>query len=118
MQHVRAAMLKKQKSFLRLKEDLFYEDISNDELCHEFKRIHEVFDPKGKNEATRLKRFQRTRTLACWHDSSSISNASHFMVMFCTLYDPAIFYTDEEYFTMTGVYSTFLLILYMQKMQT
>lgn len=37
------------------------------------------------------------RTLAKWHDSSSISSASHFLVMLSTVYDPAMFYTNEEY---------------------
>ena len=104
MEHVRRAMFKMQKDFLRIKPDVFYESISKDELIKEFERLDDdsATNLPEKEGATMLKHFQRTRTLACWHDSSSISNASHFMVMFNTLYDPAIFYADEEYFSITG----------------
>ena len=101
MEHVRRRMFKMQKDFLRIKPDMFYTSLEEEELIKEFERLNEKI-PSTAGGAV-LKKFHRTRTLACWHDSSSISNSSHFMVMFSTIYDPAIFYTDEEYFLKTGL---------------
>ena len=99
MEHVRNRMFQIQRDFLRIKPDIFYDSFNTEELAKEFERISNEL-PTTSGGAI-LKKFHRTRTLACWHDSSSISNSSHFMVMFNTLYDPAIFYTDEEYFLKT-----------------
>ena len=41
--------------------------------------------------------LQRTRQLFIWHDSSSIANHGHLMIMVNVIYDPAIFYTNDEY---------------------
>lgn len=102
---VRQNLLSKQKEFLRLQQDLFYEEISSTGLQDEFARIDKQFKiDKVDTERNRLKDLQRNRVLVCWHDSSSVSNASHFLVMISTLYDPAIFLTDNEYHVKTGVY--------------
>ena len=49
-----------------------------------------------------LKKLQRTRNLAFWHDCSTVSNHSHFLMMVITLYDKAIFLTDEEFHEKSG----------------
>uniref|UniRef100_A0A7M6DRJ9 Uncharacterized protein n=1 Tax=Clytia hemisphaerica TaxID=252671 RepID=A0A7M6DRJ9_9CNID len=49
-----------------------------------------------------LKRFHRHRTIMCWHDTSGIINSSHFLVMFSTVYDAALFLTDDEFFEIAG----------------
>ena len=45
----------------------------------------------------KLKKLQRTRHLCIWQDGSSIANHGHLMIMVNIIYDPAIFYTDDEY---------------------
>ena len=38
----------------------------------------------------------------CWHDGSSLANHGHLMIMVSLLYDPAMYYTDEEYEAISG----------------
>ena len=90
-------MSESQRPYFRVQHDEFYSNLSDETKNREFDRLNE---PRGT--ATVLKRFHRTRTLVCWHDTSAISNASHLLIMFATMYDPAVFYTDEEYFEKTG----------------
>ena len=89
-------MLEKQKDFIRVHPDSFYEEITTPQLKKEYERIDSPIDPNEDKAVSLLKHFQRKRTLVCWHDSSSISSASHFLVMMSTIYDPALFLTNEE----------------------
>ena len=86
-----------QRLYFRVQQDDFYEQLAVETKNQEFDRLHE---PCGSTDD--LKRFHRTRTIACWHDTSAISNSSHLLIMFATVYDPAVFYTDKEYFEKTG----------------
>ena len=91
---------------MRIKTNDFYENITEEELKAEFSRINEKFSLKTPRRQliAKLKNFHRQRFLVCWHVTSSVSNASHLLVMFSLLYDPAVFYTDKEYYDMTGFY--------------
>ena len=100
---VRENLVLKQNDYLRLKSDGLYDDINVTDLQKQFDRIGEHFNEEQfVNERHRLRQLQRNRTLVCWHDSSCVSNGSHFLIMISTLYDPAIFVTNEEYQTKTG----------------
>ena len=54
------------------------------------------------SDVATLKRFQRQVHLACWHDGSTVNNHAHLLIMIMTLYDPAIFYSNDEYRLKTG----------------
>ena len=41
--------------------------------------------------------YQRSRSLATWHDHATILKMGFLMITIHTLYDPAVFLTDEEY---------------------
>lgn len=92
-------MIEMQKPYFRIQPDDFYVDISDETVSEEFARLNE---PSGS--VATLKNYHRSRTISCWHDTSAISNSSHLLIMFATMYDPAIFYTDAEYFEKTGSY--------------
>ncbi|XP_066935614.1 uncharacterized protein [Clytia hemisphaerica] len=94
---VRETMNNLQRPYFRLNSDSFYETVTEEEISGEFNRIEEPF-----GTIDQLKSFQRRRTQACWHDGSPISNASHLLIMFSTVYDRAIYYTDDEYNLKTG----------------
>lgn len=89
----------KHERYWRIFPDEFYESLSKEDLHREWHRLGE--DIKSSDA---LKILHRQRFFACWHDGSTISNASHFLIMFSCCYDPAIFYTDDEYFEKTGAY--------------
>ena len=80
---------------------MIYNNITQEEVIGELKRINEYAD-NFHNTAfadlcLRLKKLQRTRHLCIWHNGSSIANHGHLMIMVNVIYDPAIFYTDDEY---------------------
>ena len=80
---------------------MIYNNITQEEVIGELKRINEYAD-NFHNTAfadlcLRLKKLQRTRHLCIWHNGSSIANHGHLMIMVNVIYDPAIFYTGDEY---------------------
>ena len=44
-----------------------------------------------------LKVFERSRHLMVYHDSSTIADHTHFLVMVSAMYDQAVYHTNEEY---------------------
>ena len=46
----------------------------------------------------KLKKMDRTRYFAFWHDVSIIGNHRHLLITGNVLYDPASFLSDEEYY--------------------
>ena len=100
---IRKRLLEKQRPFMRIWNDSFYESMNEHDLLTELRRIDDDTKFKSHEEAILyLKNLQRRRNLANWHDTSCISNHSHLLVMLICLYDTAIFYTDSEYFELTG----------------
>ena len=89
---------------MRIKQDAFYEGLGMQELVSEYQRISEPLDESLSidNLKSILKTFHRQRFLSCWHDTSTVSYSSHLLITFAILYDPALYYTDEEYFELTG----------------
>lgn len=89
---------------MRIHSDDFYDQLEIEDLQFEYRRIAEAFHEKSTvaNLRGHLKYLHRQRFLSCWHDTSTVSNASHILVLFTILYDPALFYTDTEFFELTG----------------
>ena len=102
---IREKTLRDQTEYLRILPNDFYTNASEDKIESEFKRIHEQYDMNlsRSDQAEVLKRLQRKRHLNCWHDGSGISNHGHLLITFSTTYDTALFYTDEEFFELTGI---------------
>ena len=44
-----------------------------------------------------LSSYEQSRSLVMWHDHATILKMGFLMITAHTLYDPAVFYTDEEY---------------------
>ena len=62
-------------------------------------KVNAVFsdtDDKGVLKA-KLKEISHTRHLKIWHDLSTVANHGHLIFMIACLYDPALFYTNNEY---------------------
>ena len=45
----------------------------------------------------KLKKMERTRHLAVWHDHSSVANHRYFLFLVGIMYDPAIHLTNKEF---------------------
>ena len=102
LKDIRKEMLTDHQKFMRLTSDSEYEKMSKECIINTLKSINEYEDSgKTKQELLNtLKSFQRTRSLMFWHDGSTISNHSYLLIMVNTIYDNALFYTDEEYYEM------------------
>ena len=95
---IRQKMADEHKEYMRLFTDDQYEDMNREDVIVELKRIGEFNRDESTDELRRqLKILQRTRHLILWHDTSTISNNSHLLMMVKCLYDPAIHYSDEEF---------------------
>lgn len=46
-----------------------------------------------------IKRLQRSRTIAMWHDHSTILQTGYILFGLWVVYDPAAFYTQEQWST-------------------
>ena len=49
-----------------------------------------------------LANYQRTRTLAIWHDHASILGSGYILVTVGVIFDPAVFISEAEYQVKTG----------------
>ena len=101
LSEIRKNLLEKHNNYLRIQNDQYYNNITQDEVIGELKRINEYADNFNNTPfddwCMKLKKLQRTRHLCIWQDCSSIASHGHLMIMVNILYDPAIFYTDDEY---------------------
>ena len=78
-------------------EELF--EMSRDELMQQLVQVNALFsetDDKGVLKA-KLKKISHTRHLKIWHDFSTVANHGHLIFMIACFYDPALFYTNDEY---------------------
>ena len=100
---LREKLFKKYNKFMRLNSDAYFVNLTREEL---FKRLSSIgeLDPNENVDdlKQKLKKYERTRNLQMWHDASVIANHGH--ILFCVniLYDPAVFYTSDEYKEITG----------------
>ena len=103
LSNLRAKLLKKYHHLMRLNSDDYFDNIQRDELFRRLNLIGELNQNENINDMKqKLKKYERSRNLQVWHDASVIANHGH--ILFCVniLYDPAVFYTSDEYKKLTG----------------
>ena len=101
---IRVALFNKHQKYMRLNSDSYFENLTDEEVSKRLITLNE-FEP-GETITSmrdRLKTFERTRNLAIWHDASSIANHGHILINIHVLYDPAVFYTSDEYEKNTNI---------------
>lgn len=90
------------KELLKIRSDEFYDNLSENAIRLELKKIHEDTDGRGEKMRDRLKKFQRKRHWLIWHDHSTLSNYGHMLFCLREVYDPAIHLSDDEAKTQLG----------------
>ncbi|EDO31463.1 predicted protein [Nematostella vectensis] len=102
LQEIQKESLKKNREFLKIHNDEFFEKMTIEELIQELKSIGEDTTGTMEEMKERLKRFNRTRHWLIWHDHSVIAN--HGFMLFCLreLYGPAIYKSSQTYLEETG----------------
>ena len=101
LESIRKKLLKEQKDYKRLREDSEYELLQRDHVVDSLKNINE-FTEKDNVLSTevlvqKLKQIERKRHIMVCRDCSTISSHSYFMIMVSTMYDPAVYLTNNGY---------------------
>ena len=94
-------MLEEHQHYFRVFSDAEYSSMTREKIMEELQRINEYKDNHINLDTDELQRilksFQRTRNLMLWHDTSTVSDHSHLLMLVKCLYDTALFFTDDEY---------------------
>jgi len=102
---IRDKMLQKQEPYLRKRTDEQYNALKEDELKKRLQELHELESNKDLNVdemREKLKDIERNRSLLVWLDNSTVANHGYLVCMVTCLYDPAVFFTSQEYKADTG----------------
>ena len=98
---IREQMLEEHQSYFRIFSDADNSSITREKLMNELQRINEYTDNHFNLDTTELKctlkSLQRSRNVLLWHDTSTLSDHSHLLMLVKCLYDTALFFTDDEY---------------------
>ena len=74
-----------------------------DEIILYLMKINEFISTDSEDVMrNKFKSFQQTRNLQLWHDASSLSNHGYMLFTVNALYDPAVYYTDDEFMHISG----------------
>ena len=96
-------LFKKHSKFLRLNSDPYFENLQPTELYKRLSLLGELNLNENINDMKeKLKKYERSRHFVTWHDASVIANHDHILINFHVMYDPAVFYTSDEYKELTG----------------
>ena len=88
---------------MMLNSDDYFENIEKEELIKRLTFLGEIDHSEDLTTMKlKLKTFERTRNIQMWHDASVITSHGHILFCINILYDPAVFYTSEEYKQITG----------------
>ena len=100
---LRLKLFKKHCKFMILNSDTYFENIQEAELFERLSSLGELnLDENINCMKEKLKKYERSRNLVVWHDASVIANHGHILCNVHVIYDPAVFYTSEEYKILTG----------------
>ena len=95
---LRQRLLTQQEKFMRLMTDNDIQKLSREQIIDEMERIHHTPDLDKPLEALQLDLagLQRTRTIAMWHDHSTVLRQGYILFAIWIIYDPAIFFNEDE----------------------
>ena len=96
---LRTALLKKHESYMRLQTDTEIHALTKDEITAFMTTVHHQPDSDASLEELQdtLSAIQRKRTLAIWHDHSTILQTGYILFAVWVVFDPAVFYTQDEW---------------------
>ena len=104
---IRNDMLQSQFQYMRLQSDEELEALKHEGIVKFLTQIYEYHSDdltkSSQDLLQKMKTFQRTHNLILWHDGSTLSSHRYILIMVATLFDDAVFMTNEEYFQLTGI---------------
>ena len=103
LKEIREKTLSQQEKFMRLNSDEEIDGMTDEELASRLSLLSIDFSG-DKRES--LKRSQRSRSLALWHDHGTVLGLGVVMITVHTVYDPAVFFTQTEMDTGVDIQAT------------
>ena len=89
---------------MRHRSDEEFRNMPCENLMTTLNNINEYKEGESADKMrARLKKIERTRHVKIWHDLSTIANHGHLVFMVSCLYDPAIHYSNDEYYRITNM---------------
>ena len=103
LSNLRVKLLKKHCKFARLNSDAYFENLQQAELYQRLSFLGELnLDEKLNDMKERLKKYERSKHFVVRHNASGIANHGRVLFNVHVMYDPAVFYTSEEYKKLAG----------------
>ena len=105
LEDIRKTTLKEHALYMRNRSDSDFDSMTPEQLID---RLNELNEYSKDEELTiselkqRLKLIERTRHIITWHDNSTVANHGYLVCLAAVLFDPAVFFTDDEYKERTG----------------
>ena len=101
---LRKRFIKQHQEYMRLTTDAELKAQTRPNLIQMANKIHLKFPTSVSVDQLRhhLAHAQRTRTLALWHDHSTILQTGYILFALWVIYDIAVFLTPEEYLQKSG----------------
>jgi hypothetical protein len=94
---IRKRLLEKQRKYMRLTPSSDINALTDTKLIECLHKFGCSTTQTHEQLCIALASYERTRSLALWHDHATILKMGFIMIAVHTLYDPAVFLTDEEY---------------------
>ena len=102
LKEIRKDMLNEHAKYMRLRSDREFSNLSKEDIITDLKRLNEYKESENRTSndlLDQLKVFERTRHMMFWHDGSPIANHSHLLMLVSCMYDQAVYYTSEVYYS-------------------
>ena len=99
LEEIRERLLKRHQKYMRLPLESTIEQLPHSELLQALNKLDNAPNDNYTTEELRIRlhNYQRTRSLALWHDRANLLGSGFIMVTAYVIYDPAVFFTDEGY---------------------
>ena len=96
---LRTTLLKRQEKYMHLYTDEQIHTMSEQDILAFMTMVHYQPTPNSSRDELQqaIKMLQRKRTLAMWHDHSTILQTHYILVAVWVLYDPTVFYTHDQW---------------------
>ena len=96
---IRERLMKQHEAYMRQTTDAELKALTRPDILQMAANYHIHLPPDLSDDQLRaqLALFQRTRTLALWHDHSTILQTGYILFAVWVIYDTAVFLTQEEY---------------------
>ena len=102
---IRNNMIQQQEQYMHLLTDSEIGSMTEDDMQTVLKRNHITADLSNKMDMQQcIAKTQRNRMLVCWHDHAKILGTGYLLITINTVYDTALFMTEQQYTEKTGQY--------------